>query len=197
MPHNIIYNILTYASIVVWVFPAIKQYKTKYFFLFFIFAATDIFVISAVFLFNARPSLLYFLFFSVLVISFLNTNKVKKHTVAFFFIIILLITTATYLNIRSFDGVILLLPLTGILYFLTNDFLLHIISYNKINIPLLILVLYQVLGILKLLNILLGLYESEFYFYTASAFQILIGLFFSFFSVEDNRLNINVHIKNK
>lgn len=200
MPKSIIYNILIYVSILVWIFPVIKQYGTRYFFFFLVLGISDIIVVGIKLLFNSNTIILYIFFNSILFISFFNSGKIKKYVVfvcLVYFVFLIVILTVDDLNIGDFGYSGLLFLLIGIFSFWVSYFFHYLLRYNKINIPLLVLVLYEVISIFKVINWMFYFYEFGFYIYTASAFQILIGLFFSFFSVEDNRLNINVRIKNK
>lgn len=180
---------------VIWIMPILKQFSTKYFFFFFILGINDIWVEVVYYMFGLRYSFTHCFTFSVLFLFFVY-NRTSNTKFAFTLILnLILLTSSFYLKLVELDGGILMMLFLSFLYFLLSDFWNQALTNYKINIPLLILILYQLLNTLKVLNLMLYNYTAEFYFYTASAFQIIIGLFFSFVKIDDDRFAINLKHK--
>lgn len=197
MPDSIIYNILIYVSIIVWIFPAIKQYKTKYFFFFFIMAITDVFALGVRLFLSFNTINVYLFFQSILFVSFFNSTNFKKTIVWICLFSLIFLLNSFFLYIDNISFFILLMIITGIFYFIVVEFLHCLIIFYKFSIPLMLLVLYQVINITKTTTWMFQFSDFAFYYYSASTFQIIIGLFFSFISINDNRLNINLPVKKK
>lgn len=176
----------------VWLFPIIRQRKTKYWFFFLVLGINDIWIgiiRSAV---DIRASLLHVFSFALI---FLYYSKVRSKRRSFLFVLCssaILFALVFYFNIKEIDGTVLLLFLIGLFYFFAEDFALHALVHYRLNISLLILVFYQLLNVLKVLNLLLYNSGSDFYFYITSALQIIIGFFFAIFKIGDERFSIRV-----
>ena len=180
---------------VVWIFPAIKQYKNKYFFFFLILALSSFFIIATRFIFNTNSNLPVIFIGCLIIISLVRKDKIKHvlFWIVPFYIIVFII--ALYLNNRFFELYVSLFLMLAVFYIIVTDFFNFSIVHQEINIFLSTLMFYMALTIFKKLNVLVTVYEGMFFYFITSAFQLLIGVFFSLYSFDNTKLNIKITSK--
>lgn len=181
-------------SIIVWLFPPIRQFKGKFFFYFLILALLDP-LLELIHLFiHLNPIEFYSIGNLLLIISLLSFSKLQKYMG--YLILITIITTwlSFSLGIREVIMIIILEHLV-ILIFLLRVTLLDINDNRHINLFYIILDFYILSIIFKFFGTLIDLRFSLFYFYITSAFEILIGTFFILYN-EKNSPKVKLRFKN-
>ncbi len=174
-----------FISIIVWLFPPIRQFKTKYFWFFLILALADPIThfLRQFSIYN--PSYYFYVFISfLLIVSLQDKNFIIK--AKFFWLTIFILSIIGFFLDISNNSQLLLLLFTNsvILFILLRNYIVEFVT-KKNNLFLLFLVIYQLTIISKFLNLLLGFADATAFFIITSIFQIAFGLFFSIFR-EDN-----------
>lgn len=174
--------IIYYISVIVWLFPPLRQYRTKYFSFFLILALSDPFSSFFYHLLKIYPIRIYLIITFLLIVSVTYKNKSVRQIVLFAVILAGLVITDFYLKAAYIYD--LNIFLSGILVFLFVKE--TILSFNKnltINLFYLVLTLYEISVVLKFLFNIYLTNKGIVYFYTTTAFEILIGIFFIFYNV--------------
>lgn len=173
-----ILKILFYISIVVWLFPPIRQWKTKYFYFFLILALADP---ISLFIKNFIYIHIYFYFPFVSLLLFLSIYKKEKLNEKYHFTVTITATLLTFILTLLLEQSQLTV---GILHFLIvflflKEFIIRFSFKSELDIFLLMLIFYEFTTILKYLNVALGFTNATAYFFITTIFQISFGLFFA------------------
>lgn len=190
-----IVSIIKFISIVVWIFPAIRQYKNRYFYFFLILASLDFIMIVFRAINHSGSNLPIIFFICLMIVSLVQKDKIKQVLLWIVPIYIIVSIAALYLNDRYFELYVSMILTIVIFYIFVRTFFNHAIIHQEINLFLLMLVFYMALNIFKKLNILIAAYEGAFFYYSTYAFQLLIGIFFSIYSFNNPKLNIKIASK--
>lgn len=177
-----------FISIIVWFFPAIRQYKTKYFWFFLILALSDpiVYILRTTLIYN--PSFYFYVFISFLLIISLQDKDFIIRARLFWLSIFILTIIGFFLDISNNSQLLLLLFTNSIILFiLLRNYIVEFVN-KKNNLFLLFLVIYQLTNISKFLNLLLGFADATAFFIITSIFQIAFGLFFSIFREDNSKL---------
>ena len=179
-------------SILIWLMPPIKQYKTQYFTFFLVLALSDP-IIYSVYLIFSIPTLNFYPIMTLLLIISLSDRK--KYYLWIVDSLIILIITYIFQNdpIRLFDFCIILFSV--VLYQIINKLLQMIIQQKYLNLFLCLLLFYALLNELKFISISLNLYQGSVSYYLATFIQIFFGISFSFITINTKNISISSKIK--
>lgn len=175
-------------SLIIWLIPAIRQYKTKYFVFFLILAIADpiIHIIRITGIYNL--SYHYYVLITFLLICSLQEKEFLIKLKYFWLTILLLVFIGFFLEISSSSQLLLLLFTNTVIFFiLLKNYIIVFVTKNN-SIFLLMLVFYQLTNISKFLNLLLDFTDATAFYIITSLFQIAFGLFFSIFRENKSRL---------
>jgi len=173
--------ILIYTSIVLWIFPIIKQYKTEYFLFFLILAIAD-----------PVKMLLYLFFhlgsprFSCVTALFLITSLVPRiRTKQILFAVSLLAFTISLLfkmdvTVMRIISCMFHIIILGIIIF---GLLTRFVINERLNLFLCLLILYESLNVMKYLAYLSSYDTGIFSWYVGGATQYLFALLFTFINI--------------
>lgn len=174
-----IFKILFYTSIVIWLFPPVRQWKTKYFYFFLILALADP---VSMFLKNyVLSSNIHFYYPFISLLLFFSVYRKDNANEKFYFPVTLTISSFTFILTLIMEQSQLAV---GILHFLIvflflKEFIIRFSFKSELDIFLLIVIFYEFTTILKYLNVTFGFTNATAYFIITSIFQISFGLFFS------------------
>ncbi len=182
---------LIYSSVVVWIFPAIRQWKGRLFYYFLILAIIDpvsyihliLLNTNIPFKFNIIASL--FLLFSITWKIF--SNKLNKIILLFLSAFIIFLFLLFDLSVKGNILVLILIYSIVFLVFL-KDLIVEYVNTSTINLFYMMLVFYQLTMISKFLNLIIGFADATAFFIITSIAQIFFGLFFSIFREDNPRL---------
>ena len=174
--------ILIYISIILWIFPIFKQYKTEYFLFFLILAAADplIILVYQFIHFNAQS-------FSWVIILFLITSLTTKKRIRQTLLVVSLITMTISLFLFNMDTTIMMiiscmlhLVVLGIIIVnLLNRFL----TTQSLNLFLCLLIVYESINIMKCMIYLSNNNSGTFSWYLGVITQYLFALLFTFINI--------------
>lgn len=170
-------SIITYISAIVWLFPPIRQYKTKYFLFFLILALKNSFNEAALHMNFSNP-LTIDLIAAYLILASLVWRKISlKSLIIFLTGLLLLIIAGNYLTL--FGIVSLKVILSSILVFIfSKDTILSFHKTAKINLFYLMLTFYEITIVIKFIDYITFAKIGVIYFNITTAFELLIGVFF-------------------
>lgn len=180
-------KIIYFSSLVVWLFPAIRHFKRRYFLFFLLLALSDPLNLLLVYLgnnnFNFFPITSYLMILSVLEKSFVKKNKIP-FSIGFLIITIIAIIST---NRSIYFSIVLISTIMILLIFLKN-FILSYVESKKIDLFLIVLIFYISTNLFKFLNVMVGFSDATAFFIITSIAQIAFGLFFSIFREDNPRL---------
>lgn len=182
------FKILFFVSIVVWLFPPIRQYRNKYFFFFLVLALADplsiLLRVTSTYYTDYSYFILvnYLLFLSIIERNTLNKYKTLWIVFSFIFISIFFFTFQSKLLL-----ILLLFTNATIIFTFLKSYIIEFVN-QKNNLFLLCLIFYQLTNISKILNLLLGFADATAFFIITTIFQIAFGLFFSIFRENNSKI---------
>lgn len=184
-------KVLYYIGVIIWIFPAIRQRKTNFFYFFLVLAIGDPIVFTSVFLTGDNPSHALFVYMSyVMLISILEKRVIKKHLIIFVIPFLFMILTNVFTDIMDGNA----LRMTFILiHSLIFSIILKLYAFNQsekgtINWFYILLLFYELTVIFKFVGVTFEFANATSYFIITTLFQIAFGLFFSIFKADDQRI---------
>ena len=184
-------RLLGYISSVVWLFPPVRQYKTRVFWFFLILALTDPIALTLGRQLGVFTTQFYIISFTLLPISLSPLKKVNRKNIIF---VVLLFATGILTLIFPWHlsslyyciiSVLLLLIFLKIIFSI-------IAETGKLNLFYMVLIMYQSSMLLRSFMFLINLTTGLTYGGITVLFQIIIAIFFSIFKEDDPRLLINL-----
>jgi len=179
MSVSVIAQYLVLASIVVWILPAIRQYKSYMFDFFLVLAIIDpATLIYGLVTKSSMPLWLIALFIYLLVISVTTEELLKKFKYVFIALPLLFSLIIPFMTTKYYQ--IIFISMDMILLFVFLKWLItSYVENKKLNIFYLMLVFYMLTVILKFFNLLIGFADAFAFFFITTFAQIIFGLFFS------------------
>lgn len=167
-------------SILIWLVPPIRQYKTQYFTFFVILALFDPILYSIYLIFGIQSLRFYPIMTFLLIIS-LSNNKKQFLWIATSVVILIL----TYINQNDSARLyyLCIILFSVILYQIINKLMQIIIQQRLLNLFLSLLLFYTLINELKFLAMALNLYQGVISYYLATFTQIFFGIIFSFITI--------------
>ena len=186
----LIAKIITYASIIIWLLPAIRQYKGKYFYYFLILALSDPVDIFCGNVLNL-PNYIIHSIAAILLYYSIGTSTqsfLKYWKFNLLFIVVFLFTLFTVPNLLF---LILILHILILSKFIKQSvILLH--QSGELNYFLLVLIFYEITALLKVIVFISGTDTGIMFFYFTVSFQILVALFFTIFREDSSILTLKL-----
>ena len=177
-------NVIVTISILIWLLPPIRQFRGGYFFFFLILAISDPLNLIITEFSNIHPLYLHLIISVLLVFSLYNFQFFKKNW------IIALIITAFLSIIFFFSLQVIIITMAIIHLILIAIFLnratIYLQNFQIINLFFLILILYEASIISKVMVLLFNFSIGRIYYDLTSFFQILVGLYFTFLTLESS-----------
>ena len=183
--------VLLCISMIVWIFPAIRQYRGNFFYYFLILAVTD--PVGQLWYFFTGPSSFTYvycinsllLYYSIdLKNQSILGNWVSKLTSLLIIVIALLLNTNYHLIIIVLHIIILFKFIKLISVKLFNE--------NELNLFYLVLILYELTIIVKMSIIIIHTEIGSIFFQITLAFEMLIAVFFMIFREDNSKIIINL-----
>ena len=178
-------------TVLFWIFPAIRQYKTELFCYFFILAVEDPLTMSLSLAKIFAPYNSYMIGAFILILALFWNYRKNRYTKVILAVFFLLICTAIGASMKIHYGILILFHLTILLFFLRRS-IYFIAESGKANLFHLFLLLYETTIMLKMLVMLTEANAGLAFFHITTIFEILIAIFFSIFKENDSRLFINL-----
>ncbi len=188
------YIIVIYISMVLWLLPPIKNYKTNFFIYFLALAVCD--PIGAVFSTHhiLEPSLTGLLFSFIILVSLRNiTDKSKLFdaTLAIVFIFMIL----SFISLRGLGYGLVIVVHILIFFTILKRALTYIAQTGAVNIFYFVLLFYEATIVMKYFVIIFDLNEGVLQFAITTTFQLMFAIFFALSNENSQRLIRKLKIK--
>ena len=186
----IISLIIADVSLIVWYFPAVKQRHTDLFYYFYFTALVH----------PLRLYLYYFGWISVvhtelpaafLILASLFLNNNRWFLFAAIPVEIILYFISKIISMEAVVLLKLLLYILILLYF-TRELIIKILDDKVISIFFTLLIILALSILLKNITVLTDIRTGEIYFYVTTAFQLILGLYFSIFAIHTHDIKLSV-----
>lgn len=182
--------LIFYISTVAWVFPIFRQYKSDLFYFFLFLGLCDPLSIIAGKVLSLPGETIAVIFAPILFYT-INVDRKKPFKISKLEIFVFILAYTLIFTIDNLNMIILLVhTLIAIraIYRIIID--LH---YNqKINLVRAVLAFYMITSVASHVVFLNEEYQGWILFYTNLAFQVLIAIFFSIFSENNPKMNIQL-----
>ncbi len=174
-------RILLYGSVLIWLFPPIRQYRTNFFVFFLILAIIDPISFLYRYLFAETITFGFYIYANfLLLMSLLDISTIKKNIFLFGSMGLILLGIIIFSNFTNNQSLIILLAFQFlILAVILKKFIVNYVFDKRINLFYVILVFYLLTIITKFFNVLTGFADATAFFLITSIAQIIFGLFFS------------------
>jgi hypothetical protein len=190
-----ILKVLYFAGIILWILPAIRQYKSSFFIYFLMLALMDPLILFFYQIANIQISTTIFTLLSyVILLSLLERRTLEKYIIIFLapvFAILVTSLTTNFLNEETWRFLIILI------HFMIFSMILKLYAFKqtregKLSIFYIVLLFYELTLLFKFVVVTLGFANATGYFIITSFVQIAFGLFFSIVREDNARLIIKL-----
>lgn len=171
-----------------WMFPPIRQFGTRFFVYFLMFGFADwAGILYNKYINNTTNHIVYILVTVIAFISIQEKEHLKKYYI--FYISVLILTTTIFFYVPDILTSALMLLLfhiliTGTLFKLFLD---SFFTRKIVSIFLAVMIFYEFTTITKIVTLLTGYQTGYLYFGLTTAVQLILGLFFSIFRYDNKR----------
>lgn len=177
--------LIFYIDVAVWLIAPFRQYKTKYFAFFMILAIIDPTYPLILLFKHVNPVRIYFIADYLMIISVLFRKWQFKTIIISSLALLMVIIADIYLPLENIY--LIKMTFSCILGFIfIKDTMLTFHNTYKLNLFCVILVLYEITIVIKYLDFLSFLKTGITDFYVSTAFEILIGIFFCIYNVNNS-----------
>jgi hypothetical protein len=187
----IIYFFIPSLSMLFWIFPAARQYKTNLFWYFLVYAFSDpiqliVFTLSK-FIYGKLYIFITFLLLLTVLFPFENKKSIRIMTT-----VILSLVLFAFFSTKIFTTSLTIFIHVIITYFFIRRTFMFAAINGKVNIFHLFLLLEEISIILKLSAMLISLNPGLIYSIATGAFEILIAIFFTLYREDNPKLHIDL-----
>lgn len=175
-------------SILIWILPPVRQYKTPYFLFFVVLALSDPILYTMYCTLGIEPLKFYPFMTFLLIISLSNIGKKRFWIISAVFILIISFAIQSEILWLYYFCIILF----SIVLFIIIYQLIQLLMQKRIlNLFLCLLLFYALLNMLKLIAMSLNLYQQGIISYYLTTFiQIFFGILFSFITINTKSFSI-------
>lgn len=184
-------KILIFTSILIWLFPPLRQYKQNYFWFFLFLALTDPFALIIGRSFGIQTTQTYLVFVLFYFFSILGYNKINLYKIVAS-IVLILIGAFSFFNHEKYAEFYFILVTTLMLLIITKNSFQFIVNSGYVNFFHIVLVFYMLTSILKFWNLHIQFDTGIVFFFVTGVFQIFVGLFFSVYRENNPKLLLKI-----
>jgi len=186
---NNLSNTITYLSILVWLLPPFRQYKTFFFSYFLVLGIADFIGFLLIIFFQISSYDFYVIVSFCLFIALQEIEYLKKKKMIFIGLGLIVICLS-FFKIGKNPYILLIAVLHSLIIFrILYLFVMVVAQKQAINFFYLLLAFYEFTVLLKFLNFLFELkIEAQTYFYITTGFELLVGIFFTTFREDSPKL---------
>jgi|GEM_PF-1383194 len=182
-----ILKILSIVSVIVWLFPPIKQYKTQYFYFFLIPAVFQLSQLFLYLLFNLSTNHFYPTYFFLLISALLQ----KKERIIFIVVALAcaIIFPAVHFSrevLYSISAILSIIVFLMVLYSAVS----LIVKTQSINLFLILLIAYLSIDLPKLVDLALNIKSGLIYYYVGTVAQCLFAVAFCFINIDTKNFRL-------
>lgn len=185
------YLILYFISVIVWLFPPIRQYKTRFFWFFLTLAFMDPVTVVLGRSFGIVLGKLYVPFIILCFFTVIDYKKISKPTIALF-LVILVLGYFSFVNFWEYSPYFMTVMQLLILIVLIKHSFAFVMEKGSINIFHVLLVFYQTMNVLKFFGLINYFVTGFWFFYLTTILQIFLGIFFALYREDNQKLLIKI-----
>ena len=180
---------ILYLSILVWLLPPLRQYKTFFFSYFLVLGIADVISVLLMKFFQTSSYDFYVIVSFCLFITLQKIEYVKKKKMIFIGLGLIVICLS-FFRMETNQYIILIAVLHLMIIFrILYLFVMAVAQKQAINFFYLVLAFYEFTVLLKFLNYLFPLnVDAHAYFYITTGFELLVGIFFTTFREDSPKL---------
>ncbi len=172
-------KLIYFVSIIIWILPALRQYKTEFFDFFLILALIDpIAIIYGIITKSSIPVWLTVYFAYLLIVSLMTEENIKKLRYLLIIIPVVFTLSIPFLGKKHLLFFILLENIIIFLFFL-KFLITDYVNHQRIKLFYFMLCFYELTVILKFFNVIMSFSNAYSFYFITSITQIIFGLFFS------------------
>jgi len=183
-------SIILYLSVLAWIFPIFRQYKSNIFYFFLLLGLSDPLSIFLLKVINLRPGVISVILAPILFYS-INIDRQKLFTINGFEIFVFVLSYALIPILHNYDIILLIID-TLILIRVISKIIIALHHHQILNLFHLVLAFYMITSVASLIIYLNGDHEGIVLFYINLFFQILIAIFFSIFREDHPKLTYKI-----
>lgn len=174
-------QILIYISVIIWLFPPIRQYRTKLFPFFLVLALMDPITLGYFELFNKTiPFGFYLITTYLLFLLILGIESIKKNYFILGIVGFVFLGIIIFAEFTTTQSIIILLAFQFLIISITLKKFIVIFSFERrIDLFYLVLSFYFLTNITKFFNLLTGFADATAFFIITTIAQIIFGFYFS------------------
>lgn len=173
--------ILASISIVLWILPLFKQFKTEYFLYFLILSLTDPIKLTLIFLFHLGPNRFSWVVALFLLFSLIKNSKLKKVLLCVS-LAAFIISVSFKINTNIFMKIALAIHII-ILGKITEMFFNRLLSSQSLNLFLSLLLFYELIYVFKYLAAILSFESGGISWIMGSVSQFIFAVLFAFINI--------------
>ncbi|MCU7491508.1 MAG: hypothetical protein ACM3UR_09010 [Bacteroidota bacterium] len=182
----IIAKLITYLSVIIWIFPPLRQFRGRFFYYFLILGLSDP-VTMALGYFNLEWSIPLFILFSAGL--FLSLPQQNRYLRLLYLIPAFILYIAAISFLRASDLIILIGIIHLMIVFVLFKYTVSYVYKNgMIQVFHLLLLTYETSMMLKFINVIFEWNSGIVYFNFITGFQIILGILFCFIREDNPRL---------
>jgi len=178
-------------SEIFWILPIFRQSKTKWFIFFLILGILDPLAHILRIAFSYFGNIEFHLGSLLLYLSLYKVEGKKLEESDYLFIVLLIITWL----LISMNLIIILIIHLFIFYKILSFTIIEMHLKDRLNIPLLVLILYELSLLMKMWPYLNNTPASDIPYFFMLFFELSVAIFFTFFRIDNPRLLINFRNK--
>lgn len=178
---------LNFLTLFFWILPAIRQYKTKYFWYFFILAIADWLGLAyQIFINNHNNHIVYIIIYYLCFMVVIPKENFKKlHHLVILVVFILMWFMIPYIWTSAIIcGIINI----AILFVFIQHFLNNLTSEKEIDIFIFFLIFYELTLVAKFWTLMTGSSNHYFYYYITNLLDTFLAIVFTVFRYGDQKL---------
>lgn len=184
-------KILIFTSMILWLFPPIRQYKQNYFWFFLFLAITDpiAFVIGRSF--GIQPPQTYIAFVLLYFFSLLNYKIINFYKIVAS-IVLILIGAFSFINHEKYADYYFIAVTLLMLFIVSKNSFQFIVNSGRINFFHIVLVFYMLTIIFKFWWLLVQFDTGLVFWWVTTSLQLFVGIFFSFYRENNPKLLLKI-----
>ncbi len=181
---------IIYSSIIIWLLPPIRQYRTKFFYYFLIIAFGDIIASLYVRFVDHDNNLIVFFFLAIGCLVSIIDRKYIKGIYLLIWVSAVIPLALLFWNSGNYIRFVIIIVLhLGIMLVFLKTFIMELSNNGKLDFFLFILIFYEGTIMTKFSSyITLALFNGTYYFFITSAFEISIAVIFILFKYGSSKL---------
>jgi hypothetical protein len=175
-------------GMIIWIFPAVRQFRTKYFLFFLMFGLGDLGGLAYTKYIDPDSNLIFYIVVTVTALFSILPDRYSLKNILLYAVVVSFFGGLYLLYPDLITGSIILAAVhLAIIVVLLRDLVNDFFIVKIFSIFLAVMIFYELTTLTKIASLLTGFTNNYIYFGMTTTTQILIGLFFSIFRYDHKR----------